>query len=128
MSKIRVWTDVETVEVDVNEDGALLPELVAALRFKAANIKAKADPEVFSAAADVIEAFIGYPERAEKHFVEKHIKHGHWIETVSEYDLWNSRKYICSLCDGPAPYGWSGLEYPADWCPHCGAQMDDKAD
>lgn len=72
MSKLRVWTDTESVEVDVNEDGVLIPELIDALRFKAANITAKADPEIFSNAADILEAYIGYPERVEKRICEKY--------------------------------------------------------
>lgn len=44
---MKIWTDDEYIEVDPNDVG----ELEAAMRFKAENIKAKADPELFAAVA-----------------------------------------------------------------------------
>ena len=48
MREVRIWTDDEELIVDTEDVG----ELETAMRFKAANIKAKADPELFTAVAD----------------------------------------------------------------------------
>ena len=47
---MKIWTDDECIEVDPNDVG----ELEAAMLFKAENIKAKADPELFAAVADML--------------------------------------------------------------------------
>ena len=47
---MKIWTDDECIEVDHNDVG----QLEAAMRFKAEHIKAKADPEMFSAVADML--------------------------------------------------------------------------
>ena len=47
---MKIWTDDECVEVDPNDVG----QLEAAMLFKAEHIKAKADPEMFSAVADML--------------------------------------------------------------------------
>ena len=47
---MKIWTDDECIEVDPNDVG----QLEAAMRFKAEHIKAKADPEMFSAVADML--------------------------------------------------------------------------
>ena len=47
---MKIWTDDEYIEVDPNDVG----QLEAAMRFKAEHIKAKADPEMFSAVADML--------------------------------------------------------------------------
>ena len=47
---MKIWTDDECIEVDPNDVG----ELEAAMLFKAEHIKAKADPEMFSAVADML--------------------------------------------------------------------------
>ena len=47
---MKIWTDDECIEVDPNDVG----QLEAAMLFKAENIKAKADPEMFSAVADML--------------------------------------------------------------------------
>ena len=44
---MKIWTDDEYIEVDPND----VDQLEAAMRFKAEHIKAKADPELFSAVA-----------------------------------------------------------------------------
>lgn len=49
--KGKIWTDNEHFAVDLNDAG----EVADAMRFKAHAIKAKADPEVFQAAANIIE-------------------------------------------------------------------------
>lgn len=72
MSKLKVWNDTETIEVDVNEDGVLITELIEALRFLAVHKDAKADSEIFEKSADLLELFLEYPENVEKHFCEKY--------------------------------------------------------
>ena len=47
---MKIWTDDECIEVDPNDVGGL----EAAMLFKAEHIKAKADPEMFSAVADML--------------------------------------------------------------------------
>ena len=47
---MKIWTDDECIEVDPNDVG----ELEAAMLFKAEHIKAKADPELFAAVADML--------------------------------------------------------------------------
>ena len=47
---MKIWTDDEYIEVDHNDVG----QLEAAMLFKAEHIKAKADPEMFSAVADML--------------------------------------------------------------------------
>ena len=47
---MKIWTDGECIEVDPNDVG----QLEAAMLFKAEHIKAKADPEMFSAVADML--------------------------------------------------------------------------
>lgn len=47
---MRIWTDDEYIEVEPNDVG----QLEAAMLFKAEHIKAKADPELFAAVADMI--------------------------------------------------------------------------
>ena len=47
---MKIWTDDEYIEVDPNDVG----QLEAAMLFKAEHIKAKADPEMFSAVADML--------------------------------------------------------------------------
>ena len=44
---MKIWTDDECIEVEPNDVG----QLEAAMLFKAEHIKAKADPEMFSAVA-----------------------------------------------------------------------------
>ena len=47
---MRIWTDDEYIEVEPNDVG----QLKAAMLFKAEHIKAKADPELFAAVADML--------------------------------------------------------------------------
>ena len=47
---MKIWTDDEYIEVDPNEVG----QLESAMLFKAEHIKAKADPELFAAVADML--------------------------------------------------------------------------
>ena len=47
---MKIWTDDEYIEVEPNDVG----QLEAAMLFKAEHIKAKADPEMFSAVADML--------------------------------------------------------------------------
>lgn len=56
------------------------------------------------------------------------VKHGHWLEMQQECKILYGIGHYCSLCKGIAPHIRDGREYLADWCPECGAQMDDKAD
>lgn len=47
---MKIWTDDECIEVDPNDVG----QLEAAMLFKAEHIKAKADPELFAAVAEML--------------------------------------------------------------------------
>lgn len=47
---MKIWTDDECIDVEPNDVG----QLEAAMLFKAEHIKAKADPEMFSAVADML--------------------------------------------------------------------------
>ena len=47
---MRIWTDDEYIEVEPNDVG----QLEAAMLFKAEHTKAKADPELFAAVADML--------------------------------------------------------------------------
>ena len=47
---MKIWTDDEYIEVDPNDVG----ELESAMLFKAEHIKAKADPELFVAVAEML--------------------------------------------------------------------------
>ena len=47
---MRIWTDDEYIEIEPNDVG----QLEAAMLFKAEHIKAKADPELFAAVADML--------------------------------------------------------------------------
>ena len=47
---MRIWTDDEYIEVEPND----VCQLEAAMLFKAEHIKAKADPELFAAVADML--------------------------------------------------------------------------
>ena len=47
---MRIWTDDEYIDVEPNDVG----QLEAAMLFKAEHIKAKADPELFAAVADML--------------------------------------------------------------------------
>ena len=52
---MKIWTDDECIEVDPNDVG----QLEAAMLFKAEHIKAKADPELFAAVADMLSRLWG---------------------------------------------------------------------
>ena len=47
---MKIWTDDECIEVEPDDVG----QLEAAMRFKSEHIKAKADPELFAAVADML--------------------------------------------------------------------------
>ena len=47
---MKIWTDDECIEVEPDDVG----QLEAAMLFKAEHIKAKADPELFAAVADML--------------------------------------------------------------------------
>ena len=47
---MKIWTEHEMVEIDPNDIG----QLEYAMRFKAAHIRAKADPELFVAVAEAL--------------------------------------------------------------------------
>ena len=53
---MKIWTDDEYIEVDPNDVG----ELESAMLFKAEHIKAKADPELFAAVADMMSRMWDY--------------------------------------------------------------------
>lgn len=47
------------------------------------------------------------------------VKHGHWVNHLSENGATDS--FFCSLCD----YEKGRLEYGFNYCPYCGAKMDE---
>ena len=53
---MKIWTEDEFIDVDPNDEG----ELEAAMLFKAEHIKAKADPELFAAVADMLSRLWDY--------------------------------------------------------------------
>ena len=53
---MKIWTDDEYIEVDPNDVG----QLEAAMLFKAEHIKAKADPELFAAVAEMLSRLWDY--------------------------------------------------------------------
>ena len=52
MNYPKIWTDDEVIEITNPND---LRQIEKAMRFKAEHIKAKADPEVFAIAADLLD-------------------------------------------------------------------------
>lgn len=48
------------------------------------------------------------------------IKHGYWVNHLSENGVTDS--FFCSLCD----YEKGRLEYGFNYCPYCGAKMDEQ--
>lgn len=55
---MRIWTDEESLEVSHDTE-----DLIKAMRFKAKNIKAKADPELFEEVANHLERFVKISEK-----------------------------------------------------------------
>lgn len=61
--------------------------------------------------------------------IEEEVRHGHWIRSSDGY--WDE----CSKCHasidismGSDLYNADGDEVEHDWCPHCGAKMDEVED
>ena len=46
-------------------------------------------------------------------------KHGRWIES------WGGKWHSCSVCGGIPPFNFKGEDLLTDYCPHCGAKMDE---
>lgn len=86
---MKIWTDDEYLEVDPNDVG----ELEAAMLFKAEHIKAKADPELFVAVADMLSRMRDYAtERAD-------------VVRCQECKHWNSDTWFCNLNSYFSMYG-----------------------
>lgn len=47
------------------------------------------------------------------------IKHGRWVES------WGGKWHSCSVCGGIPPFNFKGEDLITDYCPHCGAKMDE---
>lgn len=65
-------------------------------------------------------------EEAYKNGYEKGLKdairHGHWV-------WWGDEKgYHCSVCNSGCLVYYDGDWGPSDYCPHCGAKMDQEGD
>lgn len=102
---MRVWIGEEVVLNDPNDiDG-----LIQAMRFKARNIKAKADPEIFETAADYL---IRYKKmvRGDKGAC------GDWIEEADNGVNW----ITCPFCDQHVRAIW---EIPRNYCGNCGKKL-----
>lgn len=55
------------------------------------------------------------------------VKHGKWEEWSGIITVGPEGKHHCSLCGGRAPYYYDAGFHKrlTDWCPGCGAKMDD---
>ena len=53
--------------------------------------------------------------------VEAEPKHGRWIKKESKRYWW----WVCSECGEPPSCTKFGREYLSEYCPHCGAPMDE---
>ena len=51
----------------------------------------------------------------------KPVVHAHW-------EKWGCQGTVCSNCHGRVLYECDGQEEKSKFCPHCGAQMDEKID
>lgn len=54
------------------------------------------------------------------------VKHGKWEEWSGMIPVGLEGKHHCSLCGGRAPYDAGFHERLTDWCPGCGAKMDER--
>jgi len=61
----------------------------------------------------------GEPDEEEDH------KHGHWVYGTC---LDGSRYCHCSECDESAGYDYYGNHEESDFCPNCGAEMDEESE
>lgn len=52
------------------------------------------------------------------------IVHAYWKKEVEDGMYW----YVCSECGGEIPKTRYKSDFFSDFCPHCGAQMDQEAD
>lgn len=105
MSSVRIWTDTEELIIDTEDVG----ELESAMRFKAENIRAKADPELFAAVADGLSRMWNVSANA----IEQTVKVGHWYQHKMVDGTPMER---CDACGGMAQLAY-------DYCPWCGALM-----
>lgn len=53
------------------------------------------------------------------------VKHGRWIEWTGMRPPEFAGRHRCSLCAGKAPCEMLGRERLTEWCPECGAHMDE---
>lgn len=65
-------------------------------------------------------------------YIDRNIIHAHWVEKKHpKYPNIYNNKYFCSYCDKEAPtyyldYSHEIILEKWDYCPHCGAKMDEK--
>ena len=64
--------------------------------------------------ADVFDSIVDLQPTAEP-------KHGRWIRKESKRCWW----WECSECGEPPSRTQYGREYLSEYCPHCGARMDE---
>lgn len=50
------------------------------------------------------------------------VRHGKWVKTDNGVCYW----YECSLCHERTPFGEYKNEWFSDYCPNCGARMDEE--
>ena len=89
----------ESLAIHINDRN----DLIEAMRFKAKNIKALADPEIFEAVADALENSV-------------EVRHGKWEPDENKY------RY-CSNCKEYSPDGGTIM---TPYCPNCGAKMYER--
>ena len=52
------------------------------------------------------------------------VKHAHWVPCEDEYE----DEYKCSACGGTQFFAMTPQDEGWEYCPHCGAKMDEKTD
>ena len=110
---MKIWTDDECIEVDPNDVG----QLEAAMLFKAEHIKAKADPEMFSAVADMLSRlWDSATKRVDVVRCRECKRHGKWKRSGALLECQRCGE-IYSQLGGNAGKSWN-------YCPNCGCKMD----
>ena len=52
------------------------------------------------------------------------MKHAHWVACEDEYE----DEYKCSACGGIQFFDMTPQDEGWEYCPHCGAKMDEEID
>lgn len=93
MREYFMSTNEETIVVDIDD----VDSLIGAMRYKAAHIKAKADPEIFEAVADMLEKSVEVVRCKDcKHW--EHMIDDDYICFFMDSDnpVWTDRNDFCS--------------------------------